>query len=136
TEVNAANENCYRAQCFATARAISDYLQLDSEDYTVSFQSRLGRAEWIGPNTVSVFEDLARRGIKRIAVACPSFVCDCLETLEEMGMRGQETFLQAGGESFQLIPSLNADATWAETIAKSIAANVTQHSVPATQKNA
>src|SRR2546430_1304460 len=84
----------------------------------------------------AVFEALARRGIKRIAVACPSFVCDCLETLEEMGMRGRKTFIAAGGESFQLIPSLNADATWAETIAKWIAANVNQHSVAATQKNA
>ena len=136
TDITPANENCYRAQCFATARAIAAQLELHPDDYSVSFQSRLGRAEWIGPNTVSVFEDLARRGIKRIAVACPSFVCDCLETLEEMGMRGQETFLQAGGESFQLIPSLNADATWAETIAKWIAANVNQHSVAATQKNA
>ena len=136
TEISSANQNCYRAQCFETARAIAARLQLHSDDYTVSFQSRLGRAEWIGPNTVDVFQDLAHRGVKRIAVACPSFVCDCLETLEEMAMRGRETFIEAGGESFQLIPSLNADAIWAETIAKWIAANVNQHSVAATQKNA
>jgi ferrochelatase len=125
-EVTADNQNCYRAQCFETARAIAARLQLHPDDYTVSFQSRLGRAEWIGPNTVNVFEDLARRGIKRIAVACPSFVSDCLETLEEMGIRGRETFLQAGGESFQLIPALNADATWAEALAQSIRAAANQ----------
>src|SRR5881227_2235473 len=136
TEISSANQNCYRAQCFATERAIAAQLELHPDDYSVSFQSRLGRAEWIGPNTVDVFEDLARRGIKRIAVACPSFVSDCLETLEEMGMRGRKTFLAAGGEAFQLIPSLNADAIWAEAIAKWIAANANQHSVAATQKNA
>jgi ferrochelatase len=120
TEVTAANQKCYRAQCFETARAIAARLQLHPDDYTVSFQSRLGRAKWIAPNTVNVFEDLARRGIKRIAVACPSFVSDCLETLEEIGMRGRETFLQAGGESLQLIPSLNADAAWVEAAAKMV----------------
>lgn len=122
TEVTAANPNCYRAQCFETARAIAAQLQLHSDDYTVSFQSRLGRAEWIAPNTVNVFEDLARRGIKRIVVACPSFVSDCLETLEEIGLRGRETFLEAGGESLQLIPSLNTDAAWVEAAAKMIRA--------------
>ena len=103
--------------CFATAQAIADYLDLDSHDYTVSFQSRLGRAEWIGPNTVDVFGDLAQRGLKRVAVACPSFVCDCLETLEEMGIRGRETFQAAGGEQLQLIPSLNSDSRWTEAVA-------------------
>ena len=117
-KVTSANQRCYRAQCFATAQAIADYLDLDSHDYTVSFQSRLGRAEWIGPNTVDVFGDLAQRGLKRVAVACPSFVCDCLETLEEMGIRGRETFQAAGGEQLQLIPSLNSDSRWTEAIAK------------------
>jgi ferrochelatase len=116
TEVTSANENCYRAQCFATARAIAGYLELDTEDYTVSFQSRLGRAEWIGPNTVDVFQDLARRDLKRIAVVCPSFVCDCLETLEEIRIRGRETFLNAGGEQLQLIQSLNDDSRWTDVV--------------------
>lgn len=118
--IASANQNCYRAQCFATARAIADQLELNREDYTVSFQSRLGRAEWIGPNTVEVFPDLVRRGLKRIAVACPSFVADCLETVEEMGIRGRDTFLAAGGEAFQLVPSLNADPTWAQAVAQMI----------------
>ena len=120
TEVTSDNENCYRAQSFATARAIAAQLELHADDYTVSFQSRLGRAEWIKPNTVDVFRDLAARGHKRIAVACPSFICDCLETLEEIGMRGRETFLAAGGESFQLIPSLNADEKWVEAVTRLI----------------
>jgi len=117
-EITPLNQNCYRAQCFATARAIAAQLDLHTDDYTVSFQSRLGRAEWIGPNTVDVFHDLARRGVKRIAVACPSFVADCLETLEEIGIRGRDTFLTAGGENLQLVPSLNSDQGWAATIAK------------------
>ena len=117
SEIGSTNGNCYRAQCFETARAIAAQLELHPDDYTVSFQSRLGRAEWIGPTTVDVFRDLAGRGVKRIAVACPSFVCDCLETLEEMGMRGRETFIAAGGEAFQLIPSLNADHSWPATVA-------------------
>jgi ferrochelatase len=117
TEVTSDNQNCYRAQCFATARAIAARLELHPDDYTVSFQSRLGRAEWIGPNTVDVIQDLARRGLKKIAVACPSFVCDCLETLEEIGMRGRETFLSAGGEELKLISSLNSDTTWVVAVA-------------------
>jgi ferrochelatase len=116
-EITSANQNCYRAQCFATARAIASQLELHPDDYTVSFQSRLGRAEWIGPNTVDVFQDLARRGIKGIAVVCPSFVADCLETLEEIGIRGRETFLAAGGLDLTLVPSLNSDQEWASTIA-------------------
>jgi ferrochelatase len=96
-EVTSANQNCYRAQCFATARAIAHCLELDPDDYTVSFQSRLGRAEWIGPNTVNILEDLARRGLKRIAVACPSFVCDCLETVEGDRHSWTSNVLAAGG---------------------------------------
>lgn len=121
-EINSTNEKCYRAQCFATARAIAAKLQLHPDDYTVSFQSRLGRAEWIGPNTVNVLEDLARRGRKRIAVACPSFVADCLETLEEMGIRGRETFIAAGGADLQLIPSLNSDRNWANAVVRMVQA--------------
>jgi len=117
SKVTTTNQECYRAQCFATAVAIANYLELDPEDYTVSFQSRLGRAEWIGPNTVNVLESLARRGVKRIVVACPSFVCDCLETVEEIGIRGRETFQAAGGDELQLIPCLNADSRWADVVA-------------------
>jgi protoporphyrin/coproporphyrin ferrochelatase len=116
--IGASNKTCYRAQCVFTARAIAERLGLDEDSYTVSFQSRLGRAKWIGPTTENVLRELAQRGVKRIAVSCPSFVADCLETVEEMGIRGRKTFLDAGGEELQLIPSLNADPLWVETVVK------------------
>jgi ferrochelatase len=116
-QISAANHNCYRAQCMFTARAIAGELGLKEDGYTVSFQSRLGRAKWLGPTTEDVLRDLARRGVKRIAVSCPSFVADCLETIEEMGIRGRQTFIDAGGEELRLIPSLNADPFWVEAVA-------------------
>ena len=116
-EISAVNKNCYRAQCMFTARAIAAQLGLKEDAYTVSFQSRLGRAKWLGPTTEDVLRELAQRGVKRIAVSCPSFVADCLETVEEMGIRGRETFIDAGGEELRLIPSLNADPFWVEAVA-------------------
>jgi len=116
-QVSAVNHNCYRAQCIFTARAIATALGLNSDDYTVSFQSRLGRAKWIGPMTEVVLRDLARQGVKRIAVCSPSFVADCLETLEEMGIRGRQTFIAEGGEELLLIPSLNGDQEWVKAVA-------------------
>jgi ferrochelatase len=116
-QISAVNENCYRAQCMFTARNIATQLGLKESDYTVSFQSRLGRAKWIGPTTEDVLRELPGRGVKRIAVFCPSFVADCLETVEEMGIRGRETFISAGGTEFRLIPSLNSDPAWVETVA-------------------
>jgi ferrochelatase len=116
-EISAVNRNCYRAQCVYTARAIARQLGLRNDEFTISFQSRLGRAEWLGPNTEQVLVDLAHRGVKRIAVSCPSFIADCLETLEEIGIRGRATFIAAGGEELRLIPSLNSEPAWVETIA-------------------
>ena len=118
--VTSSNQKCYRAQCFATARAIANQLELNPDDYTVAFQSRLGRAEWTGPNTVDMLQQLASRGVKRVAVACPSFVADCLETLEEMGIRGRETFIEAGGSDLQLIPALNSDETWTNAVVRMV----------------
>jgi ferrochelatase len=115
--IGAVNKNCYRAQCIFTARAIAEQLGLKEDSYTVSFQSRLGRSKWLGPVTEDVLRDLAQRGVKRIAVSCPSFVADCLETVEEMGIRGRKTFIEAGGEELRLIPSLNTDPVWVETVA-------------------
>jgi ferrochelatase len=116
-QVSAINHNCYRAQCFFTARQIATQLGLKDENYTVSFQSRLGRAKWIGPTTEVVLRELPQRGIRRVSVSCPSFVADCLETLEEMGIRGRQTFVEAGGEELRLIPSLNADPFWVNAVA-------------------
>ena len=116
-QIGAVNQNCYRAQCMFTARAIAEELGLKEDDYTVSFQSRLGRAKWIGPTTEVVLRDLAERGVKRVAVSCPSFVADCLETVEEMGIRGRQTFIDAGDEELCLVPSLNAEPAWVEAVA-------------------
>jgi ferrochelatase len=114
--IRAENRLCYRAQCFATSRLLADSLGLDQDRYRVTFQSRLGRTPWIRPYTDVTLSELPGREIKRVAVFSPSFVTDCLETLEEIGIRGKNTFLEAGGEAFELIPSLNAHPTWVETV--------------------
>lgn len=106
------NQHCYRAQCYATSRALAERLQLSSEHYVTTFQSRLGRIPWIKPYTDVVLEELAAKGIKHLIVACPSFVCDCLETLEEIGLRAREQWLAAGGKSLSLAPCVNGDASW------------------------
>ncbi|MEM9488025.1 MAG: ferrochelatase [Myxococcota bacterium] len=111
-----ANRNCYRAQCFTTAHAIAAQLELPAEDYTVCFQSRLGRIEWIKPYTDHIIDELAKSGKKRLAVFCPAFVADCLETIEEIGMRAREQFVEAGGEELVLVPSLNSSPAWADAV--------------------
>ncbi|PRQ01101.1 Ferrochelatase [Enhygromyxa salina] len=111
------NRNCYRAQCFATARALAASLELGAEHgieqrWSISFQSRLGRTPWIKPYTDQVIPALAGRGVRKLAVFCPAFVADCLETLEEIGVRARADFVAAGGETLELIPSLNAEPAW------------------------
>lgn len=112
-----ANANCYRAQVMATVRALKPELKFDDQKIAVCFQSRLGRRPWIKPYTDFVIEDLAKAGVKRLAVSCPSFVADCLETLEEIQMRLKEQFLEAGGSDLILIPALNDADHWAEAFA-------------------
>ena len=85
--------------------------------YSVAFQSRLGRAKWLDPNTEDRLKELAAAGAKNILVICPAFVTDCLETLEEIAIRGQEVFEEAGGEKLTLIPCLNQHPKWVETLA-------------------
>lgn len=111
-----ANKNCYRAHCFATARALASALGLADGSWTVSFQSRLGRTPWIQPFTDVVIPELAAAGVKRLAVFCPAFVADCLETLEEIGIRANEQFCDAGGEQLTLIPSLNSTDKWCDAV--------------------
>lgn len=106
------NQGCYRAQCFQSARAIATGLGLAADRYSVSFQSRLGREPWIGPFTEAMLGELRARGVRRLAVMCPAFTTDCLETLEEIGMRAREQFLALGGSELMLVPSLNADPRW------------------------
>jgi ferrochelatase len=116
-QLGLANRSCYRAQCFATARALARTLDLPPERTSVAFQSRLGRTPWIRPYTDEVIPELARRGVRRLAVLCPSFTADCLETIEEIGARGVEQFRQAGGEHLDLVPCVNADPAWARGVA-------------------
>lgn len=112
------NRHCYRAQCFATARGIAARLGLAPEGWSVSFQSRLGRTPWVKPYSDFVLPELAARGVKRLAVMCPSFVADCLETLEEVAIRGRDQFVSCGGESLTLVPSLNAHPAWVDTVVR------------------
>jgi protoporphyrin/coproporphyrin ferrochelatase len=114
SEIVEANRDCYRAQCVATAKAIAIRSGLAPEEYTVCFQSRLGRAVWIGPSTEDTIVRLAKEGKKKIAVACPSFVSDCLETIEEIGGRGAELFHEYGGELLVRVDCLNSDAAWVD----------------------
>jgi ferrochelatase len=107
-----ANRWCYRMQCFYTARELATRLGLVVGTWTVTFQSRLGRTPWIKPHTDVVIPELAAKGVKRLAVFCPAFVADCLETLEEIGIRAKDQFLGAGGEALTLVPSLNAHPSW------------------------
>jgi ferrochelatase len=114
--ITAANQNCYRAQSYATARELAGRLAIANADYTVCFQSRLGRTPWIQPHTDVLLDELAKQGKKRLAVFCPAFVADCLETLEEIGMRAREQFKAAGGEELTLVPSLNATPAWIDAV--------------------
>jgi len=115
--IGLANRNCYRAQCFATARAIAAAVGCDPARWSVSFQSRLGRDPWIRPYTDETVRALPARGVRRVAVFCPAFVADCLETLEEIGIGAREMFREAGGEDLRLVPSLNDHPLWVELAA-------------------
>jgi len=115
-----ANRSCYRAQCMATTRGLVSRLHLTEDDYTVGFQSRLGRTPWIQPYTDELLPALIEQGKRRILVSCPSFVSDCLETLEEIGIRAREDFIEAGGEDLRLVPCLNDDQAWTDTVAQMV----------------
>lgn len=116
------NRWCYRAQAFATARALASRLDLPKEKWTVTFQSRLGRTPWLRPFTDVVVPELAGKGTKRLAVFCPAFVADCLETVEEIGIRARASFISAGGEELKLVPSLNATPAWVKAVVEQVRA--------------
>ncbi len=107
TTPSPAHATCYRAQVYATTRALAEKMAIPPGKYSVSFQSRLAGEPWLEPFTDVEFKRLAESGVKRLLVICPAFVTDCLETLEEISMRGEELFLEAGGKSFEQIPCLN-----------------------------
>ncbi|MBD8593802.1 ferrochelatase [Pseudomonas sp. CFBP 8758] len=107
---------CYRAQCLRTASAFAERMGLADGSWSVSFQSRLGRAKWIEPYTEARLDELAKQGVKKLLVMCPAFVADCIETLEEIGDRGREQFCEAGGEELVLVPCLNDHPQWGEAL--------------------
>lgn len=107
-----AHATCYKHQCLASAKALMAHGGIDEKDVTISFQSRLLRDPWLGPYTDHEIERLAKEGVKKIKVICPAFITDCLETLEEIAMQGEEQFLSLGGEELELIPCLNTHPLW------------------------
>ena len=111
---------CYRHQCFETVKAMTKQLGLPMGKQSISFQSRLGREPWLRPYTDHVLEQFPEKGVKRLAVICPAFVSDCLETLEEINMEGRKEFLAAGGEFFTMIPCLNEHPAWISMLANRI----------------
>lgn len=128
--IASANRSCYRAQSYATARLLAQRLELTADTTSVAFQSRLGRTPWIKPWTDKALVELAQRGVRRLAVMCPSFVADCLETLEEIGIRADATFRAAGGEALTLVPCVNSDPRWVEAVAQMLRAAVGEAAAP------
>ncbi len=115
-----AHATCYRAQCFKTVAAFTAKAQIPKEKFSVAFQSRLGKDPWLKPYTDLELEKFPARGVKKILVICPAFVSDCLETIEEIGIRGRETFLEAGGEDLKLIACMNEHPQWISALEKMV----------------
>lgn len=115
-----AHATCYRAQCFATVRAFVAAAGIPEEKYSVSFQSRLGGDPWLQPYTDKELERFGHEGVGKLLVICPAFVSDCLETLEEIAMQGKETFHEAGGGEFAMIPCMNEHPRWLDALERMI----------------
>ncbi|MCU7938923.1 MAG: ferrochelatase [gamma proteobacterium symbiont of Bathyaustriella thionipta] len=113
----------YFCQCHKTARLLADKLKLDESQWTITFQSRFGKQEWLKPYTSKTLADLAQQGIDEVDVICPGFAIDCLETLEEIAVENRDVFLNAGGKQYQYIPALNDS----DTNIKAMAALIEQH---------
>jgi ferrochelatase len=112
-----AHRTCYRHQCLTTTRLVSRQLQIPEDKHSFSFQSRLGRSEWLKPYTVTQLAEFPAKGIRNLVILCPAFVSDCLETLEEIAIEGKGLFLASGGTTFTLIPCLNTHPAWIDTVA-------------------
>lgn len=112
-----AHSFCYRHQCFITTALVTEKLGIPKEKYSNSFQSRLGKG-WLEPFTDIRLEQMPKEGIKKLLILCPAFVSDCLETLEEIAERGKESFMEAGGEKYTMIPCLNTHPLWVKALQK------------------
>lgn len=113
---NAEQPLCYRNECYETTRLIAAGLNIDESNYTVAFQSRLGKTPWLTPYSDQVVEELAKAGKKRVLAFSAAFVSDCLETSIEIGGEYQEIFEEHGGEKIQLVESLNDSETWVNAV--------------------
>jgi ferrochelatase len=112
-----AHATCYRHQCWTTTQLLAANLDIPANKVGFSFQSRLGQEEWLKPYTALRLTELPKEGVKKLVILCPAFVSDCLETLEEIAIAGKESFMQAGGESFTVIPCLNVNPLWIQSLA-------------------
>ena len=115
-----AHKFCYRHQCYVTTRLVAEKLGLPAGRYSVSFQSKLGRSAWLTPATTARMQQMPAEGVTDLIVVCPSFVSDCLETLEEIAIRENENFLGAGGKSYKYIPCMNTDDRWVDAVVRLI----------------
>lgn len=115
-----ANRFCYRVQSFATTRAVAARVGLADGTYSTTFQSRLAGQKWIEPYTDVELPELHRTGVRRLAVLTPSFTADCLETLEEIGIRARRQWMDLGGDDFLLVPCLNAEDAWADAVTEMV----------------
>lgn len=110
-----AHSTCYRHQCLVTTQLLTQALGIPAEKYSISFQSRLGKG-WLEPFTDVRLEEMPKEGIKKLLVICPAFISDCLETLEEIEIRGKEIFMEAGGETYKMVPCLNVQQPWVNAL--------------------
>ncbi len=115
----------YHCHALKTGRLLAEALQLSPETYTVAFQSRFGKAEWLKPYTSQVIEQLAKKQFNQLDVICPGFVADCLETLEEIAIEGQHDFIKAGGKKYNFIPCLNDHPQWISALTELIQGELT-----------
>jgi protoporphyrin/coproporphyrin ferrochelatase len=111
----------YYSRCHVTARLLADELLLQEGEWSVSFQSRFGPAQWLKPYTQQVLSGMPARGVREVTVVCPGFAVDCLETLEEIAIENRALFMQAGGQRFDYVPALNDSAAHAQCLARLIA---------------
>jgi ferrochelatase len=116
SQVTRNNQSCYKAVCYQSSRLLAQELHLLENQYSTAFQSRLGKTPWIKPYLEKQLGILAAQGIKKLVIACPSFVADCLETLEEIGVRARHQWLALGGEQLIVVPCLNTDPLWIKAL--------------------
>ena len=125
-----AHTTCYKAQTVKTTELLAKKANIKPENFTIAYQSRLGKDPWITPATDDKLEELAEHGVTSLVVMCPAFVTDCLETLEEIAMEGKEEYMEAGGKHFHYVPCLNTHPKWVRFLANLIQekAHVKRHS--------